>query len=376
MSARATALRLVVSAALLLGAAAGAAADEWTVRTGIHLDLWDGAGQSGHQVLAPYALSFDTPSWGASIRGAYGVSDRDPIGGGADSITGFTDTTLSGYYRFVAAETEFRLGLDLDLPTGKSRLSVRQVLSVQDEDLVALERFGEGFDVNPNLRIYRNFGVFGLGLGVGYLITGKYDPTEAPNDDLDPGNELTIALLGDVYATDTIRVIGRASYTYFSADERRGSDVFREGDEIDLLVTAEWRPEPWWVAVTLRDIVRFKAERADAAGRLVTESRNSHGNDIRGGVTVGYIFNDVWTAQGAVDVRHVLANDYPTGDPLRDGGRTKVAVGPTVTFTPHRRFAVEAGFRYFIMDVEASPFFPRSGTINGIHADLRLTYRF
>lgn len=361
---------------LVVGSAAGAAADEWTVRTGIHLDLWDGAGQEGHQVLAPFSLAFDTPRWGASVRGAYGTSERDPIGGGADAITGFTDTTLTGYYRFLVAETELRVGLDLDLPTGKSRLSLREIFSVQDEDLVALERFGEGFDINPTLRVYRNFGGFGVGLGIGYLLTGEFDPTEAPNDDIDPGDELTIAALADLYATDTIRVIARAVYTYFTADERRGVEVFREGDEVDLLVTTEWAPEPWWVALTIRDIIRFKSERANPEGRLVTEAQNSHGNEVRAGLTAGYILSDVWTVQGTVDVRHVAANDYARGEALRDGGRTKVSFGPSVTFTPHRTFGIEAGFRYFTMDVETSPSFPRSGTINGVHADLRVTYRF
>ncbi len=93
-------------------------------------------------------------------------------------------------------------------------------------------------------------------------------------------------------------------------------------------------------------------------------------------MTVGYIFDDVWTVEGVVEVKHVLANDYPESDPLFDGGRTKVAVGPTLVWTPHRRFGIETGIRYFFMDVDRSPFFPRAGTINGVHADLRVTYRF
>jgi hypothetical protein len=75
-------------------------------------------------------------------------------------------------------------------------------------------------------------------------------------------------------------------------------------------------------------------------------------------------------------VKHVFANDYPESDPLFDGGRTKIAIGPTVTWLPHRRFGIEGGFRYFFMDVERSPFFPQSGTINGVHADVRVLYRF
>src|SRR5262245_65271525 len=113
-------LALAVVAAASVLSPVRAAANEWTFRTGVRLDAYTGAGQDGHEVLLPYALAFDTPFWGLSARGAFGNSERDPGAGLPDgSITGFTDTTLSGYYRFTVAGTEIRLGLDLDLPTGR-----------------------------------------------------------------------------------------------------------------------------------------------------------------------------------------------------------------------------------------------------------------
>jgi hypothetical protein len=377
---RSPGLFLAVTLALVaVGAACSpAAADEWTAWTGVHLDAWSGAGQSGHQILAPLSLAFDTPFWGLSIRGAVGDSERDP-GGNRQSgrITGFTDSTTAGYYRWAVADVEIRAGLNLDLPTGVSQLKTRDLAAIQDEDLALLERFGEGFDVNPTISAYRNFGRFGMGGGVGYLWTGEYDPTEdIPGDDLDPGDEFTGTALADVALADALRLVGTVTYTMFSADTLGGRDSFQEGDELDFRISLEWRPEPWWVAVTFRDIVRFKAERLNAAGKLSTEPFNSRGNDIRGSVVVGYIIDDVWTIQGIVEIKHVFANDYPESEPLFDGGRTKIAVGPTVTWLPHRRFGIEGGFRYFFMDVDRSPFFPQSGTINGVHADLRVLYRF
>ncbi len=369
---------VVVVGGLVVGPAPDAAANEWTFHTGFHADVWTGGGQDGRQLLAPFGLAFDTPDWGASVRSAYGTSERDP-GGDAPtaSITGLTDTTLSAYLRFTLGETEFRAGLDVDLPTGVARLKTRDIPAAQDEDLVAVERFGEGLDFNPTVIAYRNFGAFGVGLGFAYLKTGEFDPTrDVANDDLDPGDQLTGALLVDLYATDTIRLLAGAAYTYFTPDERRGADVLREGDELDVRVVAEWRPEPWWLAVTLRDIVRFKAERADATGRLRTEPRNSNGNDFRAGVTAGYILNDAWSARIAADLRRVEANDYAADDPFHDGGRTKVAFGPSLTWSPSRTFAMDVGVRYFVLEAKQSPIFPRDTTIRGVHVDLRLTYRF
>ncbi|HEV8674360.1 MAG TPA: hypothetical protein VGX21_09970 [Methylomirabilota bacterium] len=367
----------VLGVSLLVLDAAPAGADEWTFQTGAHVDAWNGSGQNGRQILAPFTLAFDTPDWGFSVRGAYGNYERSPGDVPRGSITGFTDTTVSGYYRLTGAGFEVQLGLGLDTPTGVSRLRNDQLAALTDEDLVTLDRFGEGLDINPTIVIYRNFGAVGLGVGFGYLRAGEYDPTrDVPNDDFDPGDELTGALLGDVYIADAVRVVARASYTYITADQRGGARVFREGDEVDLRLSAEWRPEPWFVVLNVRDIVRFKAERPDATGRLLTEPRNSNGNDLRGGVTVGYILSDTWTIAASAAVRYVDANDYAVGDPLRDGGRTKVAFGPSVTWSPTRTFSIAAGVAYFILDAEPSPIFPTGGTFRGVHADLRLTFRF
>jgi hypothetical protein len=265
----------------------------------------------------------------------------------------------------------------MDLPTGVSRLKTRDLPAIQDEDLVALQRFGEGFDVNPTIIVYHSFGDWGLGGGIGYLWTGEYDPTEdIPSDDFDPGDELTASVLGDVFLGDVWRLVGRATYTHFTTDERGGIETFREGDEIDVGVSLEWRPEPWWAVVSLRDIYHFKSDRIDGADQVGEEFRNSLGNEIRGGVTVGYIIDDAWTVRGMVDVRYVAANDYPSSNALYDGGRVKIAVGPGVTWTLSRTFALDASLRWFYLDAERSPIFPTGATINGVHADMRVTYRF
>ena len=376
-----------LAGALLLGGAAclvaaPAAADQWTLTSGVHLDAWSANGSSGqgngYEVLVPLGIFYDTPTWGLAARGSVGSSQHDLDAAPSASMTGFTDTTVSGYYRLrLSGGTDIRFGLDMDLPTGVSRLKTRDLPAIQDEDLVALQRFGEGFDVNPTVIVYHNFGDWGLGGGIGYLFAGEYDPTEdIPNDDFDPGDELSVSALGDVFLGDVWRLIGRATYTHFTTDERGGIEVFREGDEIDLGVSLEWRPEPWWAVVSVRDIYHFKSDRINAAGQVAEESKNSLGNEIRAGVTVGYIIDDAWTVRGMVDFRYVAANDYASNNVLYDGGRFKIAVGPGVTWTLSRTFALDASVRWFYLDAERSPTFPLGATINGVHADMRVTYRF
>ena len=142
-------------------------------------------------------------------------------------------------------------------------------------------------------------------------------------------------------------------------DERGGFEIFREGDELDIGASLEWRPEPWWAVVSVRDIYRFKAERLNAAGQLGEEPRTATATRSAASSTVGYIIDDVWTVRGIMDVRYVAANDYATSAVLYDGGRFKIAVGPGVTWTLSRTFAVDASVRWFYLDAERSPIFPR-----------------
>jgi hypothetical protein len=80
--------------------------------------------------------------------------------------------------------------------------------------------------------------------------------------------------------------------------------------------------------------------------------------------------------RGTLDVRYVTANDYGTSDPLYDGGRFKIAVGPGMTWTYSRTLGIDASVRWFYLDAERSPTFPSGAKINGVHADMRVTYRF
>jgi hypothetical protein len=130
------------------------------------------------------------------------------------------------------------------------------------------------------------------------------------------------------------------------------------------------------VSASAREIYRFKAERLGQGGLLTDELQNNYGNELRGNVTVGYILDDMWALGGAADLRYVDANDYAKGAPLHDGGRFRIAVGPWVTWTLDRWLQVDASVRYFYLDAEESPLYPKGATFNGVTADVRLTYRF
>ena len=95
--------------------------------------------------------------------------------------------------------------------------------------------------------------------------------------------------------------------------------------------------------------LRYRLSVADPVRRLLALSL-----EIRGVAAVGYIIDDIWTVRGTLDVRYVTANDYATSDPLYDGGRFKIAVGPGMTWTYSRTLGIDASVRAMIVAHAAS----------------------
>ena len=276
-------------------------------------------------------------------------------------MTGFTDTTVSGYYRLrPLGRHDIRFGLDMDLPTGVSRLKTRDLPAIQDEDLVALQRFGEGFDVNPTVIVYHNFGDWGLGGGIGYLWTGEYDPTEdIPNDDFDPGDELSASFLGDVFLGDVWRLIGRATLHalhHGRAGRRRGlpagrRDRHRRQPGVAPGAVVGRRVPAGHLPLQVRPPQRGRPGRRGVREQL--------GNEIRGGRDGRVHHRRRLDGPGDDGRPYVAANDYPSSDPLYDGGRFKIAVGPGVTWTLSRTFALDASVRVVLSRRGAQPDLPR-----------------
>ena len=184
---------------------------------------------------------------------------------------------------------------------------------------------------------------------------------------------VSVTVMGDVFLGDVRRLSGRVAYTHFTTDERGGVEGFREGDELD------------WVkpGVASRALVGGRAgaghlslqggaSQRRGAGRRGT--REQRGNEIRGLVTVGYIIDDVWSSGASW-----TSGTWPPTTTREQ--RCTTAAGPRWPSDPpspgsHGRFGIETGLRYFFMDVERIPVLSAAGTIDGVHADLRVMYRF
>ena len=129
---------------------------EWTVWSGLHLDAWsadDSSGQgTGTRSSFPSGIFYDTPLWGlVRARQRRDEPARPRRRPPSASITGFTDTTVSGYYRLRVSGTRRSASASTSTSRPVSRtLKTRDLAAIQDEDLVAPPALRRGLRRQPD----------------------------------------------------------------------------------------------------------------------------------------------------------------------------------------------------------------------------------
>ncbi|MBE0617733.1 MAG: hypothetical protein IH608_07390, partial [Proteobacteria bacterium] len=183
-------------AAAHLAAAVPAGAAEVTAQSGFEYNAWWNAGnERASQFFVPVSAECRTGDFSAGLLTAYTYTHRSGGSGDSASLTTLVDTKVTTSYAILdRMPFDVLLGLDFNLPTGKSDLDREDLALVMDPDLVPITEFGEGFNINPVLSVARSWGPVAAGLGAGYLWRGEYDlGADAPGDEYDPGGVLTLS---------------------------------------------------------------------------------------------------------------------------------------------------------------------------------------
>ncbi len=114
----------------------------------------DSQGNKGRQFYLPFNYSITRGPWEFGLDWGYINSNNQNAAYG--DVSGLTDTTLSAAYALPTRKAKdmwlFKLGLNL--PTGQDGL--HDFDPVMDEDLVEKSRFGEGFNIVPEVWYYYN----------------------------------------------------------------------------------------------------------------------------------------------------------------------------------------------------------------------------
>ncbi len=369
----------LILTAWLLWAAIPCDAADFEVHTGLTYRAFrSDADESGDQVYMPLRLRGTIRRLSAEIVAGYAATGGELEGNGDRSISGILDTQLKLAYELPqTAGLDWLLGLDVNLPTGKTDEDPRNLKIMLDPDLVSIVSPGQGFNFNPFVNLARSWNAWTFGIGAGYAFQGEYDySTDHP--DYDPGDIFNLA-------AETIYDWGSgwqsrlfAQYATFGTDTESGEDLLKRGDILLAGTGAQFQRDAYTLALNLRAIFRDKSDfrQGDAVG-IVTESRNSQGDEWLAHLSGYYNLSDTTTASVAVSYMYVEENDYESTSPFYVGKRTKAALAIGLSHEMNERLGLQAGLEGFIMEDDPNWLHPNEDrTYHGWTVSVSVSNRF
>ncbi len=335
---------------------------EFKAQTGFHLDWWkDDAHRQGHQFNIPISVEGRYKDFSLRVLTAETNTKLDPRKSPDRSLTHLLDTKVNlSYEIFEKLPVDLLIGLDFNLPTGKSNLKLKDRILIMDSDLVSVNKFGEGFNVNPTLSIAKEWGKLTAGIGLGYVWRGEYNFTtqfSEINDtwgglgiikyyarDYDPGEifNLNAELRYDLSSGLQGRLFGQ--YIWYGKDKLKKEDFYQEGDLWLIGMGFQYHQKKWDMGVTLRSLFRNKSRIKQDLGNVSsyppsewyiralnqpirTEARNSHGDEWIGDLSIRYFLDEKTTVKSFLQALYVAKNDYPSTSSRFIGRREKGSLG-------------------------------------------------
>jgi hypothetical protein len=272
-----------------------------------------GSRGSGSQLYIPYALEVvgkPNDVFQVEILGRGGwVKANQFTPGRTGEVALATDTVASATITYLGWNgIQPFVGVQTNLPTGRSALFGSAANARMDPDLVELSSFGEGFNIGPTVGFaFPISKSLVLATSAGYTWRGPYlresaltatAPIRQEPTDINPGNNLTLTgsatFKGDQLSG---RLIG--SFSKETATEQNGTQTLRAGNRYVVTGTLAYAwPEtpgekPWgaktWGVTTLTASAAHAGRNdiliaGDSATALTQESVNSNSNVFRLGL--------------------------------------------------------------------------------------------
>lgn len=198
---------------------------------------WSGNGSSGYQWLKSGTVAYNDKEVEASLRLQH-VNAQATVNGAKGYLAGWMDTQLAVTRTKEDKTHIWRYGVDVNLPTGMTRLSSAARQAQVDDDLVETDVFGEGWNWTPRVEWSYKKGEQDLWtLGTSYGFRGSYVRySSGTADDMasySPGNEWSRYLrwrhLGEKH-----RIEWEASNSVYSDATLNGAAWYRSGNAWDV----------------------------------------------------------------------------------------------------------------------------------------------
>jgi hypothetical protein len=306
----------------------------------------DNKGRSGHQFYQPYEFNYVHKDTEFSLQTGYVISSYQS--GTEGKVSTWTDTLLSVARENTHDKYSVRYNIDINLPTGKSKLNGTN--AIMSDDLVALSRFGEGWNYTPGISVSRKIGQEDTWtLGTYYSFRGNYTyDGSTPNGRIDPGGAWGKFLRWQ-HAGQQWQFVGELAHTNFGRTQEGNVD-YREGSQLDAKLTYNRVLSPD------RSILLYYWHSTENP----YSSSDPAAAGIEGTSTLhNQYFGTVWSKDLPNNrtfriAAHMMRSSGSAYDPLTDlavNGRSKYSggLGYDIAFTPERKLSLDIE-RFYMKD--------------------------
>lgn len=340
--------------------------------------------KEGGQNLIYFSLAYLNPVYGVTLLGSHADTTYIYNGGRVNDfhLGTMLDTTISGFYKFGKVKgLGIRAGLDINLPTGTNGFSNKELgalfLDRVGQDLNRVSSFGKGLDFAPNLVTTKSLNKVTIGLGVRYEMQGEYDPTkDIDGDDYDPGDLLMLIGTGLYRPEEGSIVMVDVASVMSTRDRQGGKDVFKQGAINSLEVRYIKKYELFRATYFASYSMQEKNQILSGGGGVTSEDRNSNSNLYQFFVNINYPISNRININGIFGYKMVMANGYSAGNPLHDGGYTKLNLGGGASFVLSDSFFWTADMRFYQISNKADALEPKTTAYNGVNVDIGFVYTF
>jgi hypothetical protein len=329
------------------------------VQSGIKYDWWDDdRDNNASQLSIPVKIVTSYDKYSATLLAGFANTSVELSDGTDQSLSNILDTKLNLSYEMIGTlPVNILIGLDFNFPTGKTDFTQEELVLIMDPDLISINTFGEGFNVNPTITAVKKWEDLEAGVGVGYVWRGEYDFSEDLSN-YDPGNIVNaLAEMRYYFLSEwSARVFGY--YAHYGKDKEDGTDFAQEGDHYLFGMGIKNDHIKWVGGATVRAVFRDKSKFQETTGGLFTEDNNSQGIEWIGNIFFTYNLDDNTALQSSFQGLYIGENDYPSDSARFIGSRKKISLGVGATREFVRKIKGELNIKGFIMD-DAETNFPK-----------------
>jgi hypothetical protein len=328
------------------------------IQTGLNFDWWaDSKDNNAKQLYVPLTVSGQFNDFSFKVLTAHVDTHLDRSGVGGSSLDHLLDTKLNLSYAIIdKLPVDILIGLDFNLPTGKTNLKQSQLALILDPDLISINNYGEGFDVNPTITFAKEWGNWVAGAGFGYLWRGSYDFSSEINiTDYQPGAIYNVNAELRYFFSPAMYARFFGGHAWYGTDTVRGSDFFQEGDFSQFGLGLYYNQEKKWdTGVTFRGILRDKSKFQVTAGTLGTESNDRQGDEWIVDLAARFLPDEKTALRSFIQGRYFTENEYASTSPFFIGKREKLSIGIGATRALTSHFEAGLDLKGFVKHDDAA----------------------